>query len=97
MNLEGIPKLYPAIPDAADVAPAGTSPGNFAALFGTALASASDALGRADASEHAFATGHGGLQQMVLERAQADVALSIASATATRTVQAITTILAMQI
>jgi hypothetical protein len=34
---------------------------------------------------------------MVLDRAQADVALSLASAAATRTAQTISTILAMQV
>ena len=39
----------------------------------------------------------GGLQEMVLERAQADIALSIASAAASRTAQALTTVLGMQV
>jgi flagellar hook-basal body complex protein FliE len=104
-SFAGIPKLYPAMPG--DAAPAGSagieagSPdgaaGGFAAVLAAALAGANDALGRADAAEQAFAAGRGGLQQMVLERAQADIALSIASAAATRTAQAVSTILAMQV
>jgi flagellar hook-basal body complex protein FliE len=62
-----------------------------------ALDAASNVLGRADAAERAFAQGRGGLQEMVLERAQADVVLSIAGAAASRTAQALTTILGMQV
>jgi flagellar hook-basal body complex protein FliE len=69
--------------------------------FGGALAHALDAtssaLRRADAAEHAFAVGRGGLQEMVVERARADVALSLATAAASRTAQALTTILGMQV
>jgi len=45
----------------------------------------------------AFALHRSDLQAMVLERAQADVALSIASATASRVVQSLSTILGMQV
>ena len=38
-----------------------------------------------------------GLQEMVLERAQADVVLSVASAAASRAAQALTTLLGMQV
>lgn len=69
----------------------------FARALGGAFANASSALGRADAAESAFAAGKGGMQEMVLERAQADIALSIASAAASRATQALTTILGMQI
>ena len=62
-----------------------------------ALDAASNVLGRADAAERAFAQGRGGLQEMVLERAKADVVLSLASAAASRTAQALTTILGMQV
>ena len=44
-----------------------------------------------------FAQRRGGLQEMVLERAQADVALSVASAAASRAAQALTTLLGMQV
>ncbi len=102
MTIHGIPPLYPAAPDAAaaaaDAASASVAEsGTFASSFGTALAAASDALERASASEQRFATGRGDLQQMVLDRAQADVALSLAGATASRATQALSTILAMQI
>jgi len=62
-----------------------------------ALDAASAALERAGGAERAFAGGHGGLQEMVLERAQADVALSLASTTASRVTQALGTILGMQV
>ena len=77
----------------------------FGAQLLEALDAASNVLGRADAAERAAPiddarlaiTGRGGLQEMVLERAQADVVLSIAGAAASRTAQALTTILGMQV
>jgi flagellar hook-basal body complex protein FliE len=81
-------------------APAGTGtglPGNFAAALARALDGAGAALARADGAERAFISGRGGLQEMVVERAQADVLLAIAGAAAARTVQALNTILGMQI
>ncbi len=69
--------------------------------FGRALLdardSASAALSRADGAERAFAAGRGGLQEMVLERARADIALSLASSAAGRVTQALGTILGMQV
>ncbi len=80
---------------------AGASPASGAAAFagavGDAFGQASAALTRADAAESAFATGRGGMQEMVIERAQADIALSVASAAASRAAQSLTTILGMQI
>jgi flagellar hook-basal body complex protein FliE len=70
---------------------------SFADALGQAFDAAGDALARAASAESAFVAGRGGLQEMVLERAQADVMLSIASATASRTAGALTTILGMQI
>lgn len=69
----------------------------FTSALGGAFNAASDALGRADAAESAFSAGRGGMQEMVLERAQADVALSLASAAASRAAQSLSTILGMQI
>lgn|GEM_PF-584184 len=76
-------------------APAGGA--SFAAALQDAFSAAGSALQRADAAERAFARGHGGLQEMVLERAQADVLVSLASATASRAAQALTTVLGMQV
>lgn len=70
---------------------------DFAGAVSKAIGAASDALGRADRAEHAFANGRGGLQEMTLERAQADIALSIASATTTHVAQSLQTILGMQV
>ena len=100
MNAPIAPRLYPALPDDA-FAPGGAPPGPAAQAFADALAAAfgdaSAALQRADASERGFAAGKTGLQEMVLDRAQADVALSLASAAATRMTTALTTILGMQV
>lgn len=69
----------------------------FSRAVGRAFGDASVALERADAAEAAFASGRGGMQEMIVERAQADIALSIASAAASRAAQSLTTILGMQI
>jgi flagellar hook-basal body complex protein FliE len=85
-------------PDASAASPlAGVSSGSFGAVLQQALGAADGALQRADAAEHAFAAGRGGLQEMIVERAQADVMLSIATSAASRTAQAVSTILGMQI
>ncbi|GAC1399915.1 MAG: hypothetical protein NVS2B8_08150 [Vulcanimicrobiaceae bacterium] len=84
-------------------APAGRAPAasagttEFADAVAHAFGAASDALGRADASERAFVAGKGGLAEMTLDRAQADVALSIASAATSRVAQSLQTILGMQV
>jgi len=81
-------------------APAGTGaalPGGFASALARALDGAEGALARAAGAERAFIAGRGGLQEMVVERAQADILLAIAGAAASRTVQALNTILGMQI
>ena len=49
-----------------------------------------------DAEAH-FAAHTGGLQEMVVERARADVALQIAAAAAQRTAQGLQTLLGMQL
>jgi flagellar hook-basal body complex protein FliE len=89
MSPIGIPKLYPALPDGAFSAAPAAEP--------SFLSFVEQALEGADATERAFTHGRGGLQEMVVERAQADVALSIASATASRATQALTMILGMQV
>lgn len=88
-----------------DDAPLGAAPSGADSLGGdafsralrAAFAGAGAALERADAAEHAFVARRGGLQEMVLERARADVVLSLASSTASRTAQALSTILGMQV
>ncbi|HTV75034.1 MAG TPA: flagellar hook-basal body complex protein FliE [Candidatus Acidoferrales bacterium] len=87
-----------ATPDPGSATPLSGAP---AASFGTvlqsALSAADGALQSADSAERAFAAGRGGLQEMMVERAQADVLLSIATSAASRTAQAVSTILGMQI
>jgi flagellar hook-basal body complex protein FliE len=80
-------------PDSADAPAAGA----FAAALGRALDDAGGKLDAAAAAERAFAAGRGGLQEMVVARAQADVTLALAAATASRTTQALSTILGMQV
>jgi flagellar hook-basal body complex protein FliE len=83
-------------PDAPLVSPSPDA-GGFAASLQRAFDGAAGALVRADSAERAFARGRGGLQEMVVERARADIALSIASAAASRVTQGLSTLLGMQI
>ncbi len=68
---------------------------------GTDFARALDALGGlltgANRAEERFAYGQGTLQAAVYERAQADVALAIATSTAQRVVQSVQSVLNMQV
>ncbi len=80
----------PAVPEQDETAP-------FGSTFGDALNAASSALTRAQGAESAFMSGRGGLQEMVVERAQADVVLALAATTASRTTQSLATILNMQV
>jgi flagellar hook-basal body complex protein FliE len=92
--------VTPFVPDT-HLAPAfesgAMSASDFNGALSRALDAAGNALGRADEAEQKFAAGRGGLQEMVVERAQADVALAIAGAAAARTVAALNTILGMQV
>ena len=72
-------------------------PGAFDNAFLRALDAAGDALVQAGGAERNFVAGNGGLQEMVLERAQADILLAVAAAAASRTAGALTTILGMQV
>ncbi len=69
----------------------------FGAFVARAFADASGSLERADGAERAFADGRGSLHEMVVRRAQADIALAIATTAASRTTQALSTILGMQV
>lgn len=84
--------LVPDVPRAAAPPPAPPANG-----FLDALDRAGRALVRADVAEDAFAAHAGSLQDAVYERAQADVVLSIATAAAQRTAQAVQSVLNMQI
>ena len=65
--------------------------------FGNLVASAGAMLDSADRAERAFAEHRGGLLEMVVERARADVALQVAAAGAQRVAQGLQTLLGMQI
>jgi flagellar hook-basal body complex protein FliE len=85
------------VPDG-PAAPSGPAPSR---ADGDAFARLVDAAGgilaSADRAEAAFATHRGGLQEMVVERARADIALQVAATAAQRTAQALSTLLGMQI
>ncbi len=54
-------------------------------------------LERADRAEAAFTNGRGGITEMMIERARADIALQIATTAASRATQALNSVLGMQI
>lgn len=89
-------RAEPLIPDVAP--PRGPAP---AAPQANAFAQLVDAAGAildgADRAEAAFAAHRGGLQEMVVERARADVALQIAATAAQRAAQSLQTVLGMQV
>jgi flagellar hook-basal body complex protein FliE len=86
-------RIEPFVPDIAapSVAPARSNA--FASLVDAAGAVLDDAAG----AEAAFAAHRGGLQEMVVERARADIALQIAAAGAQRVTQGLQTLLGMQV
>lgn len=88
-------RVVPLQPDAPQP-PRGAAPAD-ANAFAATVSSASDALRRADGAENAYAAHAGSLQDAVLERARADVALAIVTAAAQRATQAIQSILNLQI
>jgi flagellar hook-basal body complex protein FliE len=88
-------RVEPLIPDVAPSANAGAAPQPNA--FSGLLDDLAAVLGKAQRAEDTFASGSGDLQSAIYERARADVALSVATAAAQRTVQALQTILNMQV
>lgn len=85
--------VQPLVPDGP---PASALPADDA-LFSHAVDAVAGALTGATRAEDAFAYGRGTLQDAIYERAQADVALSVATATAQRLVQAVQSVLNMQV
>ena len=85
------------VPDSA--APVSVLPVHADAPAPSAFAKLVDAagalLGRAEQAEAAFTAHRGGLQEMVVERARADIALAIATSAAQRATQAVSTLLGM--
>jgi flagellar hook-basal body complex protein FliE len=86
-------RVEPLVPDRPPVADVGGDAGAFA----HALDAVGNALIGANRAEDDFAYGKGTLQEAVYERAQADVALSVATSTAQRIVQAVQAVLNMQV
>jgi flagellar hook-basal body complex protein FliE len=82
-----------------DVAPhaAPVAQSSDAGAFGALVDAAGAVLARADSAEAAFAAHRGGLQEMVVERARADIALQIAATAAQRTAQALQSVFGMQL
>ncbi len=65
--------------------------------FGALVGAAGALLDRADVAETQFTAHKGGLQEMVVERARADIALQVAATAAQRSAQALQTLLGMQL
>ena len=93
--------MTPVVPDGPSPAPAVArsvqlpqTPGD---AFGKMLDDVGSVLGSAGDAEERFASGAGDLQEAMYERARADVALSVATAAAQRTAQALQTIFTMQV
>lgn len=87
-------RVEPILPDA-PAAPSANDLG--AGAFARALDAVGNALNGANRAEDAFAYGGGTLERAVYERAQADVTLSVATATAQRIAQTVQSVLNMQI
>jgi len=88
-------RIEPIVPDrAASPAAGGPAAG---AGFAQLVDAAGQALATADGAESAFAHGRGGLQEMVVARARADITLAVAATGAQRVAQALNTLLGMQI
>jgi flagellar hook-basal body complex protein FliE len=86
-------RVEPLIPDA----PAATVDAGDGAGFARTLDALANALAAATRAEDDFAYGRGTLHDAVYERARADVALSVATATAQRIAQAAQSVLNMQV
>ena len=85
------------VPDG-PVPPAGPQPsGAGGDAFARLVDAAGAILAGADRAEAAFAAHRGGLQEMVVERARADIALQVAATAAQRAAQSVSTLLGMQI
>lgn len=87
-------RVEPLVPD---VARSAAAPARDGGAFGALVDAASGVLASADDAERAFIAHRGGLQEMVVERARADIALQIAAAGAQRVTQGLQTLLGMQI
>ena len=77
--------------------PLGPGPRADGVAFARLVDAAGAILADADRAEAAFAAHRGGLQEMVVERARADIALQVAATAAQRAAQSVSTLLGMQI
>ena len=94
MNVAAVSPDVAVVPDVAPrAAPTRSDP----AAFARALDSLEQVLGGATRAEDAFARGAGTLQAAIYERTRADVALAIATSSASRIVSAVQSILNMQV
>lgn len=84
------------VPDVAPIAPR-VAAHQHSDPFGALVDAAGAILDRAAAAESRFAAHRGGLQEMVVERARADIALQVAATGAQRTAQSLQTLLGMQV
>jgi hypothetical protein len=84
------------VPDVA-APPAPAAGAANAGAFGRLVDAAASILEGAERAEAAFTAHRGGLQEMVVERARADIALQIATTAAQRAAQGLSTLLGMQI
>lgn len=89
--------LEPDAPPALGAEPPAAPAAAFAGALASAFDAAGSALGRAERAEGSFLRGSGGIAEMVVERARADVMLSLAAAASSRASQALSTILGMQV
>jgi flagellar hook-basal body complex protein FliE len=80
-----------------DTAPVDATPQTDGSAFTKALDAIGAVLDGATQAENAFAKDAGSLQEAVYERARADVALSVVTAAAQRSAQALQSILNMQV
>ena len=85
------------VPDVAVPRPVPAAGGGDAGAFGRLLDAAGSVLDGAERAESAFVAHRGGLQEMVVERARADIALQVAATAAQRAAQGLSTLLGMQI
>lgn len=89
-----VPDVPGAPPAISRAAPAAQSPAD---AFGKVLDDVGSVLSAAGSAEERFGSGAGDLQSAIYERARADVALTVATAAAQRTAQALQAIFTMQV
>ncbi len=89
--------ILPDVAPAPEVAPHERQRVDDAGAFTAALDAIARTLGDATGAEDAFASGAGTLQEAVYERAQADVALAVATSSAARIVSSVQSLLNMQV